>query len=357
MEKKKQFEFLNTLRFVAVVWIVFAHFNYQCFSHYYNENILGNYLYNNTSWLYYIFYGITGKYAVSMMCIISGWLVAKKFYRKAVDFGKFLFSRYLRLMLPAFVTCSIYTIIRLIMGTKISLSTYLNGTLWLGNNGINVHLEYIIDFFLGNVFVALLTYLFSNRKYFPLLYVPFVILLYYMDRIWILATVIGGFTYHLCEYIKEKKLYKHWYLIFIIPLIWWLPRGEEIKKIYLRDSIASSLILITIYCMPKLQKFFNWNKLKNLKKISYSLFVTHGLVNTLFSGYIVLFFKNNNIMNNPYIVEIITFLIVFIIDLILAGIIYYIAENKLYNWINNFLSKRINNYKIELVKEGENNEK
>ena len=109
--------------------------------------------------------------------------------------------------------------------------------------------------------------------------------------------------------------------------------------------------------MPKLQKFFNWNKLKNLKKISYSLFVTHGLVNTLFSGYIVLFFKNNNIMNNPYIVEIITFLIVFIIDLILAGIIYYIAENKLYNWINNFLSKRINNYKIELVKEGENNEK
>lgn len=133
MEKKKQFEFLNTLRFISVIWIVFAHFNYQCFSHYYAESILENLCYHNTSWLYWIFYGITGKYAVAMMCVISGWLVAKKFYRKAVDFGKFIFTRYLRLMLPIFITCTIYVIIRIIQGNYISLSSYLNGVLWLGN--------------------------------------------------------------------------------------------------------------------------------------------------------------------------------------------------------------------------------
>ena len=199
MEKKKQLEFLNTLRFLSVILIVFAHFNYQCFSYYFSENILENFCYHNTSWLYWIFYGITGKYAVAMMCIISGFLVAKKFYRKAIDLGKFIFNRYLRLMLPIFVTCTIYIIIRIIQGNYISLSSYLNGVLWLGNNGINEHLGYILDFFLGNVFIALLTYLFSNRKYFPLLYIPLMILLYNMEKIWILSTIIGGFTYHLCD--------------------------------------------------------------------------------------------------------------------------------------------------------------
>lgn len=357
MEKKKQFEFLNTLRFISVIWIVFAHFNYQCFSHYYSDHIFGSILYNNSSPLYYIFYGITGKYAVAMMCIISGWLVARKFYRKAVDFGKFIFNRYLRLMLPIFITCTIYVIIKLIQGNIIPISTYLNGTLWLGNGTINEHLGYILDFFVGNVLIALITYLFSNKKHFPLLYIPLIILLYYMEKIWILATVIGGLTYHLCEIISEKKLYKYWYLLILLPIVWWLPRGEEGNKIYFRDSIACAIIVITIYCIPKLQELFNWNKLKNVKKISYSLFVVHGLVNNLLSGYIVTYFKNLNIISNVYVVQLITFLIVLLIDLIISRVIYYLAEDKLYNYINNFLNKKTNKYEINFIKEGEKNEK
>lgn len=357
MEKKKQLEFINTLRFISVVWIVFTHFNYQCFSHYYTENILESFCYHNTSWLYWILYGITGKYAVAMMCIISGFLVAKKFYRKAVDFGKFIFSRYLRLMLPAFATCTIYIMIRMFQGNYISISSYLNGVLWLGNNGINEHLGYILDFFLGNIFVALLGYLFSNKKHFPLLYIPLILLLYYMEKIWILSTVIGGLTYHLCEIIKEKKLYHYWYLLLVIPVVWWLPRGEEGNKIYLRDTIACSLMMITFYCLPKLQSLLNWNRLKNIKKISYSLFVTHGLVNSLLSGYIVLYFKNRNIIANVYIVQLVTFLIVLTIDLIISAIVYYLVEDKLYNYINQFLNKRVNKYKVELLEEGEENEK
>ena len=302
---------------------------YSPIQSHYPENILESFCYNNTSVLYWLFYGVTGKYAVAMMCIISGFLVAKKFYRKAVDFGKLIFNRYLRLMLPIFVTCTIYVLIKMIQGNYISLSTYLNGVLWLGNGAINEHLGYILDFFLGNVFIAIITYLFSNKKYFPLLYIPIMILLYKMGKIWILSTVIGGFTYHLCEKIKEKNLYKYWYLLIAIPLIWWLPRGEEKNIIYLRDSIACSIIVITIYCLPKLQSLLNWNKLKNIKKISYSLFVTHGLVNSLISGHIVQYFKDINLISNVYVVQLITFFIVLIIDFIISGFIYYLVEYKL----------------------------
>ena len=351
MEKKKQLEFINTLRFLSVVWIVFAHFNYQCFSHYFQENILQDFCYNSASWLYWIFYGITGKYAVAMMCIISGWLVAKKFYQKAADFGKFIFSRYLRLMLPIFVTCTIYVIIRMIQGNFISLARYLNGVLWLGSNSINEHLSYILDFFLGNVLIALLTYLFSEKKYYSLLYIPLMILLCGMNKIWILATVFGGFTYYLCEMIKTKNLYKYWYLLFLIPIIWWLPRGEESKGIYLRDTLACAIIFITVYCLPKLQNSLNWNKIKSVKKISFSLFVTHGLVNNLLSGYIVEYFKNINIIENVYLLQLLTFCIVFVIDLLVAGVIYYLVENKLYHYINGWLEKRVNNYQIILQEE------
>lgn len=344
MEEKKQLEFLNTFRFISVIWIVFAHFNYQCFSHYFPENIFETFLYNPSSWLYWIFYGITGKYAVAMMCIISGWLVAKKFYNKKVDFGKFLFNRYIRLMLPIFVTCTIYTIILLMQGKTMSLGTYLAGTLWPGNNGINEHLGYILDFLLGNVLIALLTYLFSQKKYLPILYILILIILYFMGKVWIVSTMIGGLTYHLCEFMKEKKRYHLWYLFFIVPVVWILPRGQESDFIYLRDSIACSLIVITFYCLPSLQKIVNWNGLKNIKKISYSLFITHGLVNQLFSGYLVEQFKNANNIQNMYIVEGITFLIVFIIDLIIAGVVYYLIENKLYHTLNHFVEKRVNDY-------------
>lgn len=356
MDKKKQLEFLNTLRFLSVILIVFAHFNYQCFSKYYSENILDSFWYNNSSWLYWIFYGITGKYAVAMMCIISGFLVAKKFYRKAVDFGKFIFNRYLRLMLPVFVTCTIYVIIRLFQGNFISISSYLNGVFWLGNGTINEHLGYILDFFLGNILIALITYLFSNKKYFPVIYIPLMILLYFMDKVWILSTVMGGLTYHLCEIIKEKKLYKYWYLLILLPLLWWFPRGEECSIIYLRDTIACSIILIAFYCLPKLQKLINWSKLSSIKKVSYSLFVTHGLVNILFSGSIVEYFKNINIISNVYLVQLTTFAIVLIIDLIISAIIYYFIEYRLYNYINKLLSNRVNNYQIKLIQEGEEGE-
>lgn len=355
MEKNKQLEFLNTLRFLSVILIVFAHFNYQAFGKYFSQNILESFCYHNTSFLYWIFYGITGKYAVAMMCIISGFLVANKFYKKTIDFGKFILNRYLRLMIPVFITCTIYVIIKIIQGENFSLSAYLNGTLWLGNNGINEHLGYILDFFVGNVLVALITHLFSNKKYFQILYIPLIILLYYMEKLWVLSTVLGGFTYHISETIKEKKLYKYWYVVITIPIIWWLPRGDETNKIYLRDSIACSLIIITTYCLPKLQVLLNWNILKNIKKISYSLFVTHGLINNLFSWNVINYFKN--IIQNVYILQIISFTIILIINLVISGIIYYLIENKLYNFINRNLIKLENNYEINLIKEGEKNEK
>lgn len=166
--------------------------------------------------------------------------------------------------------------------------------------------------------------------------------LYFMGKVWIVATMMGGLTYHLCETVKEKNLFKYWQLIWIIPLVWWLPRGEESNIMYLRDSIACSIIVITFYCLPLLQKIFDWNKVKSIKKVSYSLFITHGLVNNLFSHYLVKHIRNAQIFQNTYITEWITFAIVLLVDLLIAGIVYYLVENKLYQKVNKILEKETN---------------
>ena len=47
-------------------------------------------------------------------------------------------------------------------------------------------------------------------------------------------------------------------------------------------------------------------------------------------------------IKNDYLLEITTFIIIFIVDLIIAGIIHYVAENKMYDKLTSFI---INNKK------------
>lgn len=77
-EKKPQLEYLNTLRWLAVVLILFTHFNYQCFNNYSQADILTPFVYSKNNWTYIITSFLTGKFALSMMCIISRIFSCKK---------------------------------------------------------------------------------------------------------------------------------------------------------------------------------------------------------------------------------------------------------------------------------------
>lgn len=61
MENKKQMEFLNTLRFLSVIIIVFAHFNYQCFGQFFSQNILDDFCYNQRRMDVLYFFWDNGK--------------------------------------------------------------------------------------------------------------------------------------------------------------------------------------------------------------------------------------------------------------------------------------------------------
>ena len=337
---KKQMEYLNTLRFLSVVLILFTHYNYQCYSLYVNNNILSTFFYNNSVWTYIITSGITGKLALAMMCIISGFLVAKKFNKKEdPDFYNFVLNRYIRLMIPIFFIGTIYAIIRIIQNQAIGFADYISGVFWPGSIKIDDHLYCIGDFFIGNIVLAIITHYTKNNKYSKLIYIPIIFVLYKIEKIWIMSTIIGGLTYELCVYLKEKKILKYWNLIFVLPISIVAISGEESYITYFKYSIVSMIAVIYIYCLPKLQTILNFNKINKIKKYSYSMFISHGIVYSLIGEKII---KLMEFIKNDYLLEITTFIIIFIVDLIIAGIIHYVAENKMYDKLTSFI---INNKK------------
>ena len=338
VEKKPQLEYLNTLRWLAVVFILFTHFNFQCFSNYSEHDILTAFVYSPNNWTYILTSCFTGKLALSMMCIISGFLVARKFDNKKVEFGNFIYTRYLRLMLPIFFVGTIYGIIKLLSGEPIPFLNYLKGVLLPGNISIDDHLYCIGDFLIGNIIVGLIAQIFSNKKHFKLIYIPLIILLFFIDKIWIMATLFGGISYYICNYFKNKNILKYWHLILVIPFVLIFSCGEESNLTYLRYCISNTVFLVYIYCLPMLQKTLNWNHIKRIKKYSYSMFISHGMLYALLGHSIISFVKQVGFAND-YIVEIISFIIIFMIDILISAIIYEIAEVKIYKFVNSFSKK------------------
>lgn len=350
MEKnRKQMEYLNTLRFLSVVLILFTHYNYQCYSLYVNNNILSTFFYNNNLWTYIITSGITGKLALAMMCIISGFLVAKKFNKKEdPDFYKFVLNRYIRLMIPIFFIGTVYAIIRIIQNQSIGFADYISGVFWPGSIKIDDHLYCIGDFFIGNILLAIITHYTKNSKYSKLIYIPIIFVLYKIEKIWIMSTIIGGLTYELCIYLKEKNILKYWNLIFVLPISIVAISGEESNIAYFKYTIVSMIAVIYIYCLPKLQTILNFNKINKIKKYSYSMFISHGIVYSLIGEKII---KLMGFIKNDYLLEITTFIIIFIVDLIIAGIIHYVAENKMYDKLTGFIINDKKQLRGEVVNE------
>lgn len=347
MEKKKQLEYLNTLRFMAVIFIVFAHFNYQVFGKIMEKNILDSFFYNKSLWTYYLLSGFKGKYAVAMMCIISGFLTTMKFRDKKVEFSSFIFKRYIRLMLPIIFVNTIFVVIRKITGYNYSLHDYLLGILYPGSITINDHLYCIGEFFIGNILIGIILDIIPNKKIQAIIFVLMLPILYKMEKIWVMAILIGALTYAICEYLKERHIFKYVYILILIPLIWYLPIGTESNKLYFRCATACAISIISIYCLPILEKIFNCNRLKTIKKSSYSIFVVHGLINTLIGEQLVMNIQRIFSVENLYILEIITFIVLLVIDLIISMIINYLIENKLYKKIVTLVFNK------NIVKEGE----
>ena len=330
MKTKEKYHYIDTLRFLAICFIVFAHFDGECFQYFMGSTLSQLYFTKDsaTGWL---LYGWNGKYALALLCVISGFLSAMKCSRSDSDAGEFVITRYLRLMLPVMGANLIFGIWLNLLGEQIDVAMYLKSSLTPGLTGTNRNLWCIGSFLIGNILICLLEKIRNKRSMGNWSYLPLLAVLLILQDPWLFAVVLGGFVYEFAEWMKEKRLINNWWLLGIIPLVWWLPRGEESTLMYYRDILAAAVIMAAFHCLPVLQRIMEWKWLGKFKQYSYSLFVVHGMTLFLLGPTWEIVQKLG--IHGFYGVFVSLFLMTFAIDLVIAIVVYYIFEEKAYKMI------------------------
>lgn len=335
MNKREKLDYIDTLRFLATFFIVFVHFDNECFSYFMDSTVSAK-LFSPDYWTGWFLYGVTGKFALAVMCIISGFLTAMKYAgKKECDVGAFFISRYLRLMVPALVLNLMFALRHLFVGESVDILLCIKAGIIPGIMDMNRNLWCIDSFLIGNFLVCLLFYLRTRIKWADWLYLPLSVILIVTDQTWVFAVLAGGFSFVLADFLKRKNRVKSWWLIGILPVLWLLIRGEESTVMYYRDILAGVIIMITFYCIPVLQKIFAMKWLRPIKRTGYSLFLVHGM--TLF-----LVGPAWNIVQKLGITSYIgtfigLFAVVFLFDLLIAIVLYYLAEVKICGILNGWL--------------------
>ena len=328
---KERYDYIDTLRLFSILFIVLSHFDGECFAYMTGISMIQTHLAKDGS-LGLLMYGWTGKYALALLCVISGFLVAMKYADgKSCDVGGFIITRYFRMMLPVMANNLVFGIWLKILGENVDVSAFFREAVIPGLNGVNRNLWCIGSFLTGNILVCLICYLQNRKPRAVWLYAAVVPVLVCLQDVWLLATVAGGICFEAASRLKRKRLVNNWWLLGIAPIVWLLARGEESTEMYYRDMAAAVLIMTAFYCLPILQRIFACRFLKPLKKCCYSLFVVHGM--TLF-----LVGPTWNLVQGWGIrsgagIFISCFLVLFLIDLAIAYVVYYLSEVKLYKVI------------------------
>lgn len=327
MNKGDKLDYIDTLRFLATFLIVFAHYDSECFNYFMQSTVTEIFFFPGY-WTGWILFGHTGKYALAILCTISGFLTAMKYHgSQKCDVGAFVIGRYLRLMIPILFANLLIMFYHIATGGTVDILTYIRTGLTPGNMEINRNLWCIGAFFIGNLLLCLLCYLRERLTWADWLYLPLLVVLALMGQTWIFAVVAGGMSYVAAAWCKEKGLFHTWHLVIIVPVLWLLIRGYEDDLMYYRDILAGFIIMVTFYCLPVLQKLFAFPHMKWIKKMSYSLFIIHGM--TLFIVGPVWNLIQSWGIESYYGIFISMFILIFLFDLAIAFVVYYLAEVKL----------------------------
>lgn len=330
MEKGRH-DYIDTLRLCCILFIVLSHFDGDCFSYMTGISMMRIHLAKDGS-LGLLMYGWKGKYALALLCVISGFLVAMKYEGKdTCDVGSFVITRYFRMMLPVMACNLLFGILLKALGEQVGVFYFLKESIVPGLNSVNRNLWCIGSFLWGNILICLICYLQKQGIRSLWSYAVLLPILICLQDVWLLATVAGGACFGIAGWLKRKAPVNNWWLIGILPIIWLLPRGEESTIMYYRDILAAILIMTAFYCLPTLQSIFACRFLNPLKKCSYSLFIVHGM--TLFMvGPAWSLVQRWGITSGAGLF-VSSFLVLFLIDLIAAYVVYYLSEVKLYKAI------------------------
>lgn len=323
---KKREEYLDTLRFLAAVWIFTTHFiafvNYDLFNRF--EKMP----------LYLIFYGITGKLAVTLFCVILGYFSYMKGNSDQGNTLQYMSRRYIYFVIAGFIINSIYAIAAYmgIIDREISIYQVIRSSVLITSD-IQARFWCMWSFLIGSFFCYL------NGKYkLGLAEIVLETLLFiYCGQIWIAMCLFGNIIILLLENEKIKALFENtWIQILILILIFVFVKRPESTRTYLIDGICSTALIMVVMNNRKLSAALSNKYLAKINKNYMGIYLIHELVYLTLGDFVLYHFINVRFR--------IRFLLAYILCLVVVIILAYPMDamvNYCSKYISGFIDKKI----------------
>lgn len=246
---------------------------------------------------------LNGNFLVYVFVFITGFVVTYQIlHMDKSRFGVFNVKRYLKLSFPIFSFCILYWMFHklgAIHGESFSLKhSVIDGLfriLFLGEHDMNNVFWMMHYIFLGGIFVSVTascSWYLSKRKAVAITALTIFFLL--IQRQWLYAAVFMGSLHCLIFYagLSEKAgKYKFIFYILLIPAIilanyptGYFPSNfyrfmtlsfSPVESSFIWHLCGAVLAVVSISCIPSIQKFFELNILQRLSRISFLLYIFH----------------------------------------------------------------------------------
>lgn len=262
--------YLDIIRWFCALWICFCHFlstyNYDYFWSMYEYP------------LKIIFFGITGKFALSMIAVILGFLASKPRDKGVIQYS---IERYLQFFLSALtINLLIYgcSSIGIISREEYTLSYVLSASLKIDHSIYSVF--WVMRHFLYGSVISFINSKLNEKKYFPFILMSEIIFLLCTQKYWILMCVLGSSINYLNRFSRITQIMKNKIVkIVMFGIVIIAIRRYESDLAYLIDGICSFILIMVISNNESIQKKIEVLKIPDFFLGSYlGLFLIHPLV-------------------------------------------------------------------------------
>lgn len=330
MNSSKRIKYLDIIRWFCALWICFCHFLSE-----YNWDIFWS-MYEYP--LKIIFFGITGKLALSMIAVILGFLASRSRQKGIIQYS---IERYLQFFIMALITnllIYILSSIGIISREEYTLSYVLSASFKIDHS--IYPLFWVMRRFLYGSIICFINGKLFDKKYFPLvLAFEITSLFLYKQKIWIIICILGSVVNYLNQFTKIRELLKNKkVIIFVLIIIIIAIRRYESELTYLIDGICSFMLIMVISNNESLKKRIETLKIPDFFTKSYlGLFLVHPLVYEMY-------LQSANIRINLFVDA-----FLFLILSLFAAYIITIIATTLYKRIKEYINKVFNFFSIKIL--------
>lgn len=251
-ETKNRILWIDGIRALAALWIFYTHYEADCG---FNSEIVNA-----------IFYGISGKFMVAVLCVLLGYFASKELTKSKTVAQKIL-NRYLQFAIPLLFITTLQVLINfLVNGIPINIDVIKQigyESLLFRTGDLCSQAWCISDFFIATILI----YITSNKKHSLVIYTAWFVLLCVLGKVWIAICFLGAFVRLFSVWFDKNrdKIFKNKrrMILQIIKIVMLcvsllIIRFPECNKTFLLGGISASMILIVCLNSVILQKILSF---------------------------------------------------------------------------------------------------